>query len=642
MFFSPRNKDILKNNIIRECENTIGIPFNRNNISRLDKSLNHYMNEIWSTQSQTLMLPALNREVNIVTSREFISYLTKPVASVSKKQIPARTQLQTSMAATQQSSALMSTSPASSTATQLGYAQMSTPLNEIVFQDTERTLEDVRKERQGQQPERPPIPDFRISSDEDGPSPMDLYQMAKAAREREAAALASQISTKEENDSNVFKTVLGNEIIPSHGTLPPPIKTKKSVNEAPLMPPPRIMDPFALDQPTQPSGKQLTLLRQDDVIQYKEIEQNLFINSMDRDWTKDSVLSMNRYNFTVNFDPSAASQTNNLTPFAVKKFRNIVRIQLVKAIISRETLDVLLTKFESGDDDLQAINQINVLSFPSVNVRIAEFQGNNNGTNNRLDDSFGVVHYDAQWTSDPAGNSALTITGQSTSNGYVSLIPKFLTCERIFEPTPLATLQKMSIRLERPTSPALLSEVSDVISVAGLRLSTSVTNTIYSKTTSPSSHIFIRTDKWFSKFMWQVGDRVNFKGVNANLAGGTSATTIASINALEDFINRDEGHSIVAIGTINGSSSGTWNIIDNANSVGYAQVIIIQNRFQDPTTGSTAPYLFGNETDMYNAFDAATEWAGSGINASHQVQLVFKVVTREYDPATKVRPDNTY
>ncbi len=607
MFFSNRNKEMIKNNVIRECEQATGQPFSRNHIERLDKSLNHYMNEIWSSNAQTQMLPVLNRQVNITTSREFISYLTKPVQ---KKQIPA-IQIQTQ--------------------------QMGTPLNEIIFKDTERTLEDVRKERQGTQAERPPIPDFRISSDEDGPSPMDLYQMAKAAREREAATLIVKTDNKEENDNNVFKTVLGNEIIPSRDLLPPPIKTKKSADEPPLMPPPRIIDPFTLDQPVQPSAKQLTLLRQDDVIQYKEIEQNLFINSIDRDWTKDSVLSMNRYNFTVNFDPSAASQTNNVTPFAVKKFRNIVRIQLIKAIISRETLDIMISKTDAST--FATTNQTNVLSFPAVNVRIAEFQANNYGTNNRIDDSFGLVHYDAQWTSDPAGTSAVPSSGLTTNNGFASLIPKFLTCERVFEPTPLATLQKMTIRMERPTSAALLSDVSDVVTVAGINLGGSVTSSIYRTTIGTSSHIFIRTNKWFSKFMWETGDRVIFRGVNATLAGGTPAATTASVNAVEEWINRDEGHLIVGIG----NTSSPWAVTDNANSVGYGNVLIIQSRFTDPTvSGAITPYSFGTDSAINAAFDLAVGWAGAGINASHQVQLVFKVITREYDPATKVRPDNTY
>ena len=243
MFFSNRNKDNIKKYIITQCEQSIGQPLNNGHLERLDKSLNHYMNEVWSTHSQTQMLPVLNREVNMITSREFISYLNKPPA---KKVTPARTQP--------------------------SYTRMSTSINDLqlgpqIYQDTGRSLDDLRKERQGVQGERPAIPDFRISSDEDGPSPMDLYQMAKAAREREAAALINKADANEENDKNVFKTILGNEIVPSRDILPPPIKTKKSTNEPPLMPPPRVMDPFAIDQPVQPSGKQLTLLRQDDVIQ---------------------------------------------------------------------------------------------------------------------------------------------------------------------------------------------------------------------------------------------------------------------------------------------------------------------------------------------------------------------------------------
>jgi hypothetical protein len=177
------------------------------------------------------------------------------------------------------------------------------------------------------------------------------------------------------------------------------------------------------------------------------------------------------------------------------------------------------------------------------------------------------------------------------------------------------------------------------VSVADINLGVSVSSSIYRTASAPSSHIFIVTNKWFSKFMWETGDRVIFRGVNATLASGTSAATTASVNAVEEWINRDEGHLIVGIG----NTSSPWTVADNANSVGYGNVLIIQSRFTDPTvSGAITPYSFGTDSNINAAFDAATAWTGAGINASHQVQLVFKVISREYDPATKVRPDNTY
>jgi hypothetical protein len=589
-FFSGNNKTLLYNHLIKDCQTKTRRELNDKQKGQLEKRLSHYMREVASKQPGAV--PIMNREVIRITTQDFMAYVNGPPPARAIKTGAGGTSLETVV--------------------------MPPRGQAVVFEDTGKALEQLQKERTESKGPPPAIPDFRITTEsEDGPSPMELYELAKKAREREAL-IQSQMTPPPKND------ILA------------PLETKRRAEEPPITMPPRVME---IDAPPQPSSMQHTLVKQDATVQYKELEQNLFVNSLDRDWTKDSLLSMNRYNFTINFDPSAASQVQNVTPFAQKRFRNIVRIQLIKAIISRETLDVLLTKTDGST--YVTTSQTNVLSFPSVNIRIAELDGNNYGTNPRIDDSFGLVHYDAQWVSDPAGAGTVPSSGIATSNGYTSLVPKFLNCERVYEPTPLATLQKLSIRLERPTSATLLSDVSDVIKVAGIVLSTDTNTTIYNGTLGGySPYIFIKTDKYFSKFMWEAGDRVIFRNVNATLAAGETAATIASVNAVEEWINREEGHLIVAIGNTSDTSIPI-SVTDGANTVGYANYIIIQNRFTDPTiSGSTDPYNFGNESNIDAAFSAATAFAGSGINSSHQVQLVFKVVTREYDATTKLRPGN--
>ncbi len=635
MFFSPRNKEILKNHILKEC-NSRGIgQLGRNHIIRLDKTLGHYMNEVW-TQANSYPIPYLNREVGSITQKDFMIFLTKPATPI---------QTIKGMAA----APAPAPAPAMSTPIDMLPTQPRAQPQNMIYQDTGRTLEQLQKERQGAQPERPVIPDFRINSEsDDGPSPLELYELAKVARDREAANRPAPVenssptytiddtSPPKSKAADVYRTILGSDISIPTGIkpLPPPIKTKKSIEEPPLQPPPRVMD--FLTGP-QPSGKQHTLIAEDEVLQYKEIEHNLFVNSVDRNWTKDSVLSMNRYNFTVNFDPSAQSQNSNITPQAIKKFRNIVRIQLIKIIVARETLDVMLTKTDGST--YATTSQTNVLSFPSVTVRVSELDGNNYGTNPRIDDSFGLVHYDAQWVSDPAGSSSVPSSGTTTSNGYVSLIPKFLKCQKVYEPTPLDTLRKLSIRLERPTSASLLSDTSDVVSVKAFQLGSGVTTTIYT-TTAPatSEYIFIETDTYFSKFLWEVGDRVIFKGIQATLSGA-SATTQASVDRIQEYLNREEGHLLVGYAV---KASTAWTTLtDGANKVGYANVLIFQSRFNDPApSGAVTPYSFGTDSTINSALSGATDTVGYGINASHQVQAVFRIITREYDPATKLRPDN--
>jgi hypothetical protein len=351
----------------------------------------------------------------------------------------------------------------------------------------------------------------------------------------------------------------------------------------------------------------------------------------------DSLVSMNRYNFTVNFDPANNSQSATITPSAHKKFKNIVRIELVKLIVPKEALDILLQRTDATPTYATNV-QTNVLSYPSVAVQISELDSNNYGTNDVMDRAFGVVHYDAQWSSDPAGGSAVSPTATSTTTtGYVSLIPKFLKCQKIYEPTPLATLQKLSIQVQRPNSADLLSTVSDVASVSLLRLGVGVATSIYRSGASPSEYIFVRTSTYFNRFMWEAGDRLRFSA-SVTAPGGSSAATIQSIANMMQFVNQDQGLLLAGVGY---SSDNLATVADGPNAAGYANVLILQNRFIDPTTGSTTAYSWGTEADINTAFATAT-YSGNTINLNHQVQAVFRIITRDLDPTTKLRPDNTF
>jgi len=646
MFFSPRNKEILKANITRECQQQLPQPLGKQYYNRLDKALQHYMNEVW-TVNTSQPLPILNREVSTVTAKDLVNYLSRPPAPAT--QAPVGTPDAQGLS---QNMGTMLENLDKNTIIQ----PRPTPIGAI-FQDTSRSLEDLQKERQGTMPERPDIPDFRITNEgEDGLTPMELYQLARDAREREAAAqsqLRPPVAANEgaAEDSallnhsgapqtmDVFRTILGPDVnVPVGLAPPPPIKTSKRLEETQIQPPPRIMDSMMLDVPYQMSGKLDTLVRQDSILQYKEREYNLFLNSMDRDWTKDNMLNMNRYNFTVNFDPSATSQSQNVVPFSQKKFKDIVRIQLIKIIAPRETLDIVVQRTDATPTNISTA-QTNVLAFPSITVQVDELDGNNYGTNDRIDQAFGLVHYDAQWTSDPAGVTPVpTSTGITTNNGFVSLIPKFLNCQRVYEPTPLATLQKLSIRLERPTSHALLSDIPDVLQVANIRLGSGVATSIYRSGADPSSYIFVRTSTYFSKFMWETTDRVFFRKVEAALTPATTMTTVSSVKAIESYLNNEDGLLLVAIGT---TTDNLVTVTDNANTSGYANVLVFQSRSTDPaTTGSIGPFDFGVEADINTAFHNNQGFKGAGINSSHQVQCVFRIVTREHDPAAKLRPDN--
>jgi hypothetical protein len=103
-------------------------------------------------------------------------------------------------------------------------------------------------------------------------------------------------------------------------------------------------------------------------------------------------------------------------------------------------------------------------------------------------------------------------------------------------------------------------------------------------------------------------------------------------------MQNDSGLMVVAVAH---NSSSTLN--DGANFAGYANFIIVRNRFDDPTTGSFAIKPFGglaNNNTLGADLDNYSYTAGKLINLSRQTQLIFRVVTRDYDSTSLMRPDN--
>jgi hypothetical protein len=86
-------------------------------------------------------------------------------------------------------------------------------------------------------------------------------------------------------------------------------------------------------------------------------------------------------------------------------------------------------------------------------------------------------------------------------------------------------------------------------------------------------------------------------------------------------------------------------LADNCNTAGYCKYIIVRGQFNDPTLGNTGILPYGNQvdnsslsTDIFTSFTAIKP--GRLINLSKQTQLIFRVITRDYDSTSLVRPDN--
>ena len=387
---------------------------------------------------------------------------------------------------------------------------------------------------------------------------------------------------------------------PAELRIPPPLETR------PAAPPVQPMD---------------FLQRDEDVVKYREVEYNLLLNSKDRNWLQE--VGQNRYNFTVILNAGGRARGTSAQPSIQNRFRNIVRLEFIKAILPVESLDLVVPKLCVDVSATPVASAFySVLGMPFVTVVCDEHEGNNYGTTDVIDKSLAVCQYDALWRSDSFQ------TNDNTSRGYTLYFPKFMKAQRVYAPAPLATFQQLTFQLLNPEN-QLLSKTPDSYALSAFRIGSSVSGrTCYDDVSG--NYIFVQTTDYFPVWAFSQLDRVTF--------GGQTGTTAAA-ESFVDWLQRDQGHVIV--GTAYGNTTTT--IRDGYNTNGYANYVVIQNRYNPPNASGVVSisYFSGagttGDTTMMNSNISA---AGKMLNLSRQVQLALRVVCREKDPTTNLRPDN--
>lgn len=632
-FFAKNNEVMLNRLLVTDFRRRIGTDLTEKQGERLEKTVRHYMREVYSKNPRE-PVQYLNKEVLTAVVPDYMGYIRR--SSIS----------------TAGASGLVANTP--------------NPLT----QDVNSRFDRLQNERQEGKALAPPAPDFRMPLEDEGPSSVSLFEQVRQQREAEAKRVT-------ESAAAITAGVGGGTDIQSLFAQPNPelqrmadadgqfrsaADAAKQRDETALvlrgadramanratgagasreLPDPRRIllgdgvqaigrsatmananPTYALPEAIRPRPAlpQDMLRPNDEVVSYRENEYNLFVYSADRDWVNNN--TENRYNFSVNFDPANNRPGFGYSPATNIKFKNITRIEFVKAIVPTEACDILAAYTGASPAYSTALN-MNILSFPYLQVRIPELNTNGYGTNDGLNNAFAVVSYEAYWTAD----------SNAANRGYSRMIPKFLKCQKVFYPTPLATLQKLTFEIQRPDG-TLVCESKDTLDVSAVLMPTSGASTTNYKGSSLTSFewIWINTTTWFNRYAFTQGDRIVFKNLtlNATLAANANAT------ALLAFLQRPEGHIISDIGRATGSSSG---YLDGVNTAGYANAIIIRNDFNDPTTGSTTvkSWVAGIGAAV-NSNPAAS--AGRFINMNHQVQLILRVITRDMDPLTRLRPDN--
>lgn len=594
IFFSQQNESMLYGMLSKNFQQRLG-QLNEKQSSRLERALEHYMSEVIQT-NPTAPVQILNKEVIAATASDFNDYIQRQ-----------------------------------------DVLETSTPQ---MFQETSTRFEQLQNDRQRTlEAPRPPIPEYvqplQIKEDE-SVSALSMFEEAKKRRNMEMSAQAeTQLAKRAASASQPLY-----------------------LQEAVTRPDPRTMYDRPLDlviagQPQMPevsgvsnanptiaratsSGQgrgtlqQDMIIKQQDIQSYKETEYNLSLYSADRKWEFES--SENRYNFSVNLYSGNPTNGMSIAPKATARFRNVVRVEFVKAIMPIENTDMIIRKVNVNSViQYDSTYLKDVFGYPFVTLHVDELDTNTYGTNNTMDNAFGILQYDANWTDN------------TDSMGFTSLIPKHMKCQRVYSPTPLSTLNKLTIRLQQPNGQlvnmtpdtldlvgAFLSITGDMMTyLTGLDPSITTNTSAYQDTTG--EYIWLDCKIWFSRYQVAAGDRIQIR--NLPISNGSAAGT-----AFQQFLQNSGG--LMVVGTA--YTSGTT-LYDGNNTAGYSRFIIVRGQFNDPTTGSTSVLPFGGAANnialsTYLANSSLT--SGRLINLSHQTQLIFRVVTRDYDSTALVRPDN--
>jgi len=652
---NPQNEQFLSEMLYENEKRRLGGDLSDKQKERLVKTIRHYMNEVHQTfpgADTAASIRMKNKEVITAVVPDFSAYVRR------------------SQTVTVQS-------------------------DDSMRQDIGTRFSQLQNERNPKKPPVPAPPTFRIPLDDEAPVSMGIFEQIKKQREEEAQRsdelLKARVTADQNYNSMQGAAAAQDQLVLTQRENSRMIVQRESATELAtrmVNPDPRrifmkdVIDgnptgqgqgtsldtlfrsnnnsaagnattalPSALT--TRPVRPQDNIIPQDDILTYKENEYNLFMYSADRDWLNGNPTLQNRYNFTVNFDPgnNRAGQFFGVNAAASIKFKNITRIEFVKAILPVEGVDTIMRKNAATTASINydvSLN-VNILSFPYLNLYVKELDTNSYGTDYNFERAFSVLQYDANWISDN------TVT---TKGGYLAMIPKFMKCQKVYTPTPLSTLQKLTLRLERPDG-NLVSDVQDTLDISGVFSSgglsgvttngaymapaggaytANITSTKYAD--GSNNYLWLETSSYFSRFSVAQGDRIRIRGLTF------PSTFNGDTGALADLLNWLNTGDHLVVGTAWASRSSTVVYYkDGANQVGYSKYIIIQARMNDPSTGNILPSNYGSLTTANNATFLSklcgnTLTAGRLLNLSHQTHFVFRVITRDMDATSRLRPDN--
>jgi hypothetical protein len=371
--------------------------------------------------------------------------------------------------------------------------------------------------------------------------------------------------------------------------------------------------------------------------EYLEKEHYITINSLDRNWFENT--TENQYNFMVNFRSSSDKHAS-----VASMMKNIISIELINTNIP---IDPIIIPFDTR-------LYLDSKSHPYLLLQIKEISGVFKGTNSNITNSFAQLIFDKEHSSTVISSEYINdLNGDGTDDGgiiksipkvkfstqyhkgFYRYIPSFFEKKQFYN-QPLASLGQMTIRLTDPDG-ELVNNQPDVLSISAItsegisELDISKTSGFPNTTTAEAAifNIKISTTNHFSNKQYKIGDKILIKGV---------VSTDTTTSQIVTFLNREEGHIIVNLEKEDNTLVAAEPTIGNKSFIQNMYIpqpgkMDSSNEALDTATalGITAALLDDNVT-FTNA---------KLINKSLQTNLTFKIVTRDVDVQTVIKPQNT-
>ena len=373
--------------------------------------------------------------------------------------------------------------------------------------------------------------------------------------------------------------------------------------------------------------------------EYHDVANYFVVSSEDRKWENNAE---NRYNFLINFRPSDTQTGVGIDQL----YRNVISVEVIKVIFPHDRLAVPF------DNRIY----LDLQSYPFLVMDIDELDGVFKGSNNTVNEAFALLLFDKAYDSEVLTSDQIynCLTRPSPEDkiykrfdrqfkrGFMSFCP-FLFEKKKYPNTPLASLNRMTIKFYRPDGQIISSDQDhlEIQNITTMTLDVEEQPWDLLKTTGfPRSltgkYIEITTKTYFSNRIFRVGDLIKIKNYKLN-----SSVTSNEKHWFAEFINRPQGHIIINL------ENEVSKITDTGNeNEGYINKLYIAPAGEiDKKTGTLDPTTYHDTAagpdDMYLIDDDETKPSyGQLINSSMQVHITFKIVTREDKTTAVIKPVN--